>query len=283
MGLLEELTNVPSEYDWTSLPLGHAKMPVFVTWYKRSIKKKYDELRGCLGTFSQELPIGIGLKKYSIMSALNDKRFDPISISEIGSLKCSISLLHSFNRAKSWNDWELEKHGITIHFTDSSSSKKQYNATYLPEVPGQQKWNKLVTIENLVNKAGFNGNASKVKNLSVTRYESCKYTMSWKEYLNYSKLYKILKKKICFLQTITTPQIYNVIINNDHSFYVNHNQKKIKNKNKKNGMKNGNINDEEEEEENVNNINQRTKYKSNMKKPNHSIYRNHHNYHHHNS
>eukprot|EP01083_Nonionella_stella_P196737 723689_1 len=94
--LLEELTNVPSQYDWTNLPLGHAKMPVFVTWYKRSVKKKYDELRGCLGTFSQELPIGIGLKKYAIMSAINDKRFDPISISEIGYLKCSISLLHSF-------------------------------------------------------------------------------------------------------------------------------------------------------------------------------------------
>lgn len=26
--LLEELTNVPSEYDWTKLPLGHAKMYV---------------------------------------------------------------------------------------------------------------------------------------------------------------------------------------------------------------------------------------------------------------
>eukprot|EP01083_Nonionella_stella_P301908 1038419_1 len=185
--LLEELTNVPSQFDWKHLPLGHAKMPVFVTWYKRSVRKKYDELRGCLGTFSQELPIKIGLKKYSIMSALNDKRFDPVNLSEIGYLSCSISLLHSFIRAKSWNDWELGRNGITIHFTDSANHRKTYNATYLPEVPGQQRWNKLVTIENLVSKAGFNGSASMVKNLSVTKYESCKYVMDWNQYLHFTK------------------------------------------------------------------------------------------------
>eukprot|EP00484_Ammonia_sp_Unknown_P014087 CAMPEP_0197079464 /NCGR_PEP_ID=MMETSP1384-20130603/213639_1 /TAXON_ID=29189 /ORGANISM="Ammonia sp." /LENGTH=895 /DNA_ID=CAMNT_0042518341 /DNA_START=123 /DNA_END=2810 /DNA_ORIENTATION=+ len=225
--LLEELTNVASEYDWTSLPLGHAKMPVFVTWYKRSIKKKYDELRGCLGTFSQELPIGIGLKKYCIMSALNDKRFDPISVSEISYLKCSISLLHSFTRAKSWDDWELGTHGITIQFTDHSNlhsaSTKSYNATYLPEVPGQQKWNKLITIENLVSKAGFNGNASMVKNLTVTKYQSCKAIMTWHQFLNYIKTHhhhRTFIKRVQSLQACTTPQLYNIIVNNDPVFYA---------------------------------------------------------------
>eukprot|EP01084_Bolivina_argentea_P000876 1606_1 len=175
--LLEELTNIPTEYDWSTLPLGNAKMPVFVTWYKHSVKRRNDELRGCLGTFSQELPIRVGLKKYSIMSALNDKRFDPIPVKEISYLKCSISLLHSFTRAKSWDDWELGTHGITIHFSDECH-QKTYNATYLPEVPGQQRWNKITTIENLVSKAGFEGPASLVKNLIVTRYQSCKYQMT---------------------------------------------------------------------------------------------------------
>ena len=31
--LIEELTNVPSEYDWTKLPLGHAKMYVVLSTY----------------------------------------------------------------------------------------------------------------------------------------------------------------------------------------------------------------------------------------------------------
>lgn len=244
-----------------------------MTWYKRSLKKKYDELRGCLGTFSQELPISVGLKKYAVMSAFNDKRFDPINVSEIGYLKCSISLLHSFTRAKTWDDWELGKHGITIHFTDSTTTKT-YNATYLPEVPGQQRWNKLITIENLVSKAGFNGNASQVKNLTVTKYQSCKYIMTWIQYLNYTKsnkIYKILNKRIKLLLSQTTPQIYNIIINNDQSFYPqsmlqndDNDQKKQDDKKKKKKIKQSSINAST------------TKYKSSASK---SSYRNNHNYH----
>ena len=240
-----------------------------MTWYKRPLKKKYDELRGCLGTFSQELPIGVGLKKYSIMSALNDKRFDPISISEIGLLKCSISLLHSFTRASSWDDWELGKHGITIHFSDSNNIK-QYNATYLPEVPGQQRWNKLITIENLVNKAGFNGNASQVKNLTVTKYQSCKSIMTWLQYLNYTKSVPNLKKKIELLYQCTTPQIYNMIINNDKSFIVK-------------SSKINHSDDDQQKEEQPNKIKKKstTKYKSSLSQSQiNKPYRNNHNYHH---
>eukprot|EP00485_Elphidium_margaritaceum_P018710 CAMPEP_0202728924 /NCGR_PEP_ID=MMETSP1385-20130828/185870_1 /ASSEMBLY_ACC=CAM_ASM_000861 /TAXON_ID=933848 /ORGANISM="Elphidium margaritaceum" /LENGTH=857 /DNA_ID=CAMNT_0049395177 /DNA_START=389 /DNA_END=2962 /DNA_ORIENTATION=- len=197
-------------------------MPIFVTWYKRSTRKKYDELRGCLGTFSQELPIRIGLKKYSVMSAMNDKRFEPITIAELYQLTCSISLLHSFTRATKWDDWELGVHGITINFTDGASSKKTYNATYLPEVPGQQKWNKLTTIENLVNKAGFHGSATQVHNLSVTKYQSCKFVMTWQQYLIYTQssgLHRSLSNRVRLLQSCSTPQLYHALVNGDAAFY----------------------------------------------------------------
>merc|ERR1712087_124703 len=203
--LLEELTNASSGFDWSCLPLSKSKMPVFVTWYKQSTKRKQDELRGCLGTFSQELPIGVGLRKYAIMSAVNDKRFEPMSIDEIPSLKCSISLLHSFVSAKAWNDWEIGIHGITIQF--STSHKKKFNATYLPEVASQQNWSKLVTIENLINKAGFDGNLSEVENLRVTKYQSCKAIMTWTEYLKYAELSELLKHKIESLRSFELHQV----------------------------------------------------------------------------
>ena len=164
--------------DGVSYPIDPVpKRPVFVTWYKRSSKRKHDDLRGCLGTFSQELPIALGLKKYAVMSAVSDKRFSPISAEELSSLKVQISLLHSFTRAKSWDDWDLGTHGITIQFevphkSKSSKSPKSYNATYLPEVARQQRWNKLTTIDHLVAKAGYNGTAASVSKLVVTRYES---------------------------------------------------------------------------------------------------------------
>ena len=64
--LIAELSGKQSEYDWTHLPHSHRKMPLFVTWYKRGNKNSWD-LRGCLGTFSSELPIRDGIKKYAIL------------------------------------------------------------------------------------------------------------------------------------------------------------------------------------------------------------------------
>merc|ERR1712129_58687 len=64
---------------------------------------------------------------------------------------------------------------------------KQYNATYLPEVALAQKWSKLSTIENLVNKAGHDGAMSDVEGLSVTKYQSCKANMTWNEYVKYTQ------------------------------------------------------------------------------------------------
>lgn len=40
-------------------------------------------------------------------SAMKDSRFLPIEINELPSLRCSISLLHSFTPADSWDDWTV--------------------------------------------------------------------------------------------------------------------------------------------------------------------------------
>lgn len=50
-----------------------------------------------LGTFAPK-PIHQLLPKYILISALKDDRFDPISISEISSLKVCVSLLKDFEK-----------------------------------------------------------------------------------------------------------------------------------------------------------------------------------------
>lgn len=40
-----------------------------------------------------------------LCSAFGDYRFKPISLSEIPSLQCSVSLLHSFENAQDYKDW----------------------------------------------------------------------------------------------------------------------------------------------------------------------------------
>jgi len=178
--LIAELHGKDSSYQWTELPYSDHKMPVFVTWYKKGKQTTWD-LRGCIGTFSNELPLKQGLKKYAILSGLHDKRFQKVTIDEMMTLKCSISLLHSFTKAKTWDDWNIGTNGITINFVGDND--KSYNATYLPEVSVQQKWDKWATVKNLIIKAGYKSNPDTIKTITITKYESCKYSLTWNSHL----------------------------------------------------------------------------------------------------
>ena len=88
------------------------------------------------------------LKKYALTSALNDTRFDPITLKEVPELNVSVSLLVEFENGKDAYDWEVGKHGIEIFFED-------YSATFLPEVAAEENWTKQETIIHLIRKAGL--------------------------------------------------------------------------------------------------------------------------------
>jgi AMMECR1 domain-containing protein len=49
-------------------------------------------------------------------SALRDRRFPPIEAHELSLLHCTVSFLHSFEKAAGWSDWEVGKHGLIIEF-----------------------------------------------------------------------------------------------------------------------------------------------------------------------
>jgi uncharacterized protein (TIGR00296 family) len=135
--------------------------PLFVTWnVKRNPSRK--DLRGCIGTF-QAHPLVDGLKQFALTAALDDTRFPPVAARELSQLECSVSLLHAFEQAQSWDDWEVGTHGISIHFThpkeDTRGSSRgtrraAYSATFLPEVADEQQWDVLETIKHLIRKAG---------------------------------------------------------------------------------------------------------------------------------
>ncbi len=76
-----------------------------MTWKKQS---HVDEpsLRGCIGNFSP-LPLHDALKDYALISAIQDRRFDPIDIYELDELQCTVSLLTDFEPAAHAKDWEV--------------------------------------------------------------------------------------------------------------------------------------------------------------------------------
>ena len=79
----------------------------------------------------------------------------------------------------------METHGILIDF--DSKSGKHYNATYLPDVALEQGWDKLEALQSLVRKAGFRGGCdeSLLNAMQVTRYQSSKASLTYKEYCEY--------------------------------------------------------------------------------------------------
>ncbi|KAK8790026.1 hypothetical protein WA158_006806 [Blastocystis sp. Blastoise] len=173
--ILNKLVKYPlsnSEFDTT------LKYGIFVT-FKKFNHGEYD-LRGCIGYLS---PISISdIDRYAISSAFKDYRFDPISIEEVSSLRCTVSLLHSFTKQKSCFDWIVGKHGIIIEFEEDG---EYYRATYLPEVAKEQDWDVKTTLRHLIQKSGYRQkpDAELFNRIELTTYETQLASLTFDEYV----------------------------------------------------------------------------------------------------
>ena len=157
--------------------LKNKNFPLFVTW----TTGKEKDLRGCIGTFVSN-DLEKNLKEFSLIAALNDRRFPPINEKEIPNLNVGVSLLINFEDAKECYDWEVGKHGIQISFEE----RGHYSATFLPEVPIEHKMDKITTLQHLIRKAGYFGKLEDAdKKIKLRRYQSIKLFMTYKEYLNF--------------------------------------------------------------------------------------------------
>lgn len=162
--------------------------PLFVTWNKVD-QYGCHQLRGCIGTFDPR-PLHAGLREYALTSAVRDRRFPPVQGAELRQLMCTVSLLHSFELADTWDDWTVGTHGIIIEFSDPIKTSISHTATFLPDVASQEGWDKAETLKHLIRKAGYmTGGLHHVLNvLKVTRYESTTCTLSYDEMQTHSTL-----------------------------------------------------------------------------------------------
>jgi uncharacterized protein (TIGR00296 family) len=151
-----------------------------VTWNKISATTQARSLRGCIGTFEPQ-PLASGLSAYAITSALQDTRFNPITLRELPALEVSVTLLTDFEACAHALDWELGVHGIKISFYERH---RRYSATYLPDVAVEQGWSKEETMESLVQKAGWSGRKAwrEVAELKVVRYQGRKESVEYEEF-----------------------------------------------------------------------------------------------------
>ncbi len=119
------------------------KMPgVFVT-----LKKK-GELRGCIGRIIGDEPLCKLVGTMAVQSALNDRRFSPLSADELNDIDIEISVLTPLRPVSGAGEIVVGRDGVLL-------SKDEHSAVFLPQVASEQGWKREELLDNLCLKAGL--------------------------------------------------------------------------------------------------------------------------------
>ena len=107
------------------------------------------ELRGCIGTFSEEEPLYVNVVNMAVSAATEDSRFSSIQADELSRLELEISILTPRQRIYNPSEIIIGKHGIYL--------KHGLNrGTLLPQVAVKQEWTPLEFLGNCARyKAGI--------------------------------------------------------------------------------------------------------------------------------
>ncbi|MFN8255293.1 MAG: AmmeMemoRadiSam system protein B [Bacteroidales bacterium] len=92
------------------------------------------QLRGCIGSFSTEIPLYKVVHEMAIAASSEDPRFQKVKVSELDEIEIEISVLTPMKKIESIKQIEIGKHGIYI--------KNGYKSgTLLPQVAPGNNWN----------------------------------------------------------------------------------------------------------------------------------------------
>lgn len=110
------------------------KPGVFVSVYVN------DKLRGCLGRFNVSTPLYRTVSDMAFSVLTNDKRFEPVTIDELWSLRIQISIISGLKKIFSPNEIDIGRHGVFI-------KQDFHTGTFLPEVAVKNSWNPVQFLE----------------------------------------------------------------------------------------------------------------------------------------
>jgi AmmeMemoRadiSam system protein B/AmmeMemoRadiSam system protein A len=137
-------------------PLMNSERGAFVTL------KKHGELRGCIGSMVENLPLYNVVGKMALQAAFNDNRFHPLEISELSQVELEISVLTPLVKINSADEIVLGRDGVVL-------KKGNKQAVFLPQVATEQGWGKELFLTQLCYKAGLNATDWKTATLFTFR------------------------------------------------------------------------------------------------------------------
>jgi AmmeMemoRadiSam system protein B/AmmeMemoRadiSam system protein A len=116
--------------------------------------KKNGDLRGCIGEVFPTQALYKSVIVNAINAAVNDRRFMPVTLDELKSVKIEISALTVPLPIDSYNQIRLGTDGIVLR-------KEGHAALFLPQVATEQNWTLAETLTQLSLKAGLPGDGWK--------------------------------------------------------------------------------------------------------------------------
>lgn len=93
------------------------------------------QLRGCIGRFMPDEPLYKIVQEMAVSSSSEDRRFSPVTKSELDSISIEISVLSPLKKITSSDEIVLGKHGIYM-------TKGGFSGTFLPQVATETGWTK---------------------------------------------------------------------------------------------------------------------------------------------
>ena len=107
---------------------------------------KSGALRGCVGYISAMQPLYMTVRDTAALAALRDPRFEPVSPSELPQLEYEISVLSPLRRVTNIQQIIVGQHGLLM-------KNGEYEGVLLPQVPVEQKWDRLEFLQQTCVKA----------------------------------------------------------------------------------------------------------------------------------
>ena len=109
---------------------------------------KHGQLRGCIGYISPMKPLFMTVRDVAAAAALEDPRFRPVELRELGDITYDVSVMSPLRRVIDLKQIKVGEHGLVVWKGDKEG-------LLLPQVPVEQKWDRMTFIEQTCVKAGL--------------------------------------------------------------------------------------------------------------------------------
>ncbi len=127
--------------------------------------KTHGELRGCIGHISATDPLVETVKDVALASAFEDPRFPPLRPDEWDAVRVEISVLSPFEPITDVARICVGEHGLMIR-------KGGHSGLLLPQVAGEQGWDRTTFLTHTCYKAGLPGDAWKSPDASLSIFSA---------------------------------------------------------------------------------------------------------------